>query len=103
MPITGEDNMSKKHRKTVDISYLKLLINLRLEIPLPQEAKKSLCDLLEDVLMRTGNYKGFNHLYWMKHGSKEWGEAGKPEGPEKDAFIYGLGGKADHEYDRVYF
>ncbi len=52
--------------------------------------RASLCTTIEQILHRTGNYCGFNHLYWSKQGYREWNEAGKPEAyPEKNLYIRG--------------
>lgn len=84
-------------RKTIEVAKLKERINgylARKEIS--QDEKKSLCILLESVLMDTGNYRGFNQTYWLDKGFDEWKAAGRPNFPEKDKFL-------GPEYDRVYF
>ena len=61
-----------------------------------QEFKKGICGIWEHFSMKTGNYGGFQHIYWMKQGFTEWKDAGEPGFPEKQKYF----GK---EYDRRYF
>jgi len=65
-----------------------------------QEFKIGVAVLLERILHNTGNYEGYNHNYWLKQGFKEWQDAGEPDFPEKNKYIYGPDGG---EYDRVYY
>jgi len=87
-------------RKTVSVSLIKAKVNdLLSRDTLGLEEKKVLCFLLEGILMDTGNYKGYNNLYWIQKGCSEWEAAGKPDFPEKEKFIVGGMG----EWSRVYF
>lgn len=84
-------------RMTFRVSELKDKVNGMLaKDTLDQKAKASLCSLIEDVLMETDNYRGFNDIYWMDKGFDEWKAAGEPDFPEKQKFM-GL------EYNRHYF
>ena len=49
-------------RKTVEVAKVKAKINAMLARPLnhvERDSKVTLCCLLEDILMETGNYHGF--------------------------------------------
>lgn len=82
-------------RKTFEVKKFKEQINKQLENKnLSQDQKKTLCYVLERVLMDTGNYKGYNSLKWINGGFEQWMKDGKPE----DNSPY-LG----NEYDRRYF
>ena len=49
-----------KPRKTVEVAKVKAKINAMLaHPPLERDSKVTLCCLLEDILMETGNYHGF--------------------------------------------
>lgn len=63
------------------------------------EFKAGICTALEHVLHGSGNYKGYNNLYWLRQGCDEWEAAGRPDFPEKDKYIDGNLGK----YARVYY
>jgi len=50
-------------RKTIEVQDIRVKINDMLKLDLDRvttEAKAALTILLEDILMETGNYKGFN-------------------------------------------
>ena len=51
-------------RKTVDVAYLKAFANNMLEgaDPLQKEVRLGVSVMLEEVLHRTGNYKGFRYV-----------------------------------------
>ena len=90
-------------RKTIEVEWLKESVNMRLDDKnLSQDEKSALCLLLEDVLHKTGSYKGFNWLAWIKGGYSRWVEAGRPEGSAKDQIVFG-GPESDYQWDRVYF
>ena len=65
-----------KCRKTIDVNTLREHVNafLAAEHTTP-EGRLAVASLLETVLSETGNYEGFNYLYWMKQGADEWREA----------------------------
>lgn len=80
-------------RKTVSVDSLKTEINRLLALDptrITVDQRKILSHLLENVLMESGNYRGYGHLHWMKEGGYEqWREAGQPEDASKAQFIYG--------------
>jgi hypothetical protein len=42
------------------------------------------------VLFEANAYGGYNHVYWSREGGYDaWVAAGKPEGAEKQQYIYG--------------
>jgi hypothetical protein len=91
-------------RKTIEVEEIKRKINNLLErsddTAPGADAKKTLCSLLEGILHDTGNYRGFNYVYWLKRGNQEWVAAGKPEVPVvKNQFIIGDIG----EWARIYY
>ena len=92
-------------RKTIEVSKLKAEINRRLALPAERHSddeRAALCALLETVLMDTGNYAGFNWLYWQQHGYQEWRDAGSPEEfPAKYRYLYGPG--LHDDYRREYY
>ena len=51
---------TKTKRKTIGVSEIKQKVNRMLKVPgISQDAKQILSSLMEEVLMETGNYKGF--------------------------------------------
>ena len=87
--------MTKRKAKTVNITSLKAKINRLLAIPdVKQDTKAVLATLLEEILMESGNYKGFNYHKWLNGGHQDWVKDGEPE--DKTPY-YG------EEYTRVYF
>lgn len=63
-------------------------------------AERSLLQAItEKLLMSTNSYRGFNYLYWSAQGFNEWMEAGEPDFPEKDKYIYGPSG----DRTRIFF
>ena len=67
-----------------------------------QEFKSGIFTLTSKILVDVGCYQGFNYLYWDTIGYKEWKEAGRPEGPEKDQYIYGSLNNRN-EYNRFFY
>lgn len=53
-----------KKRKTIDVEYIKTYVNYALHNSLDnyQDGREALQTLLECVLLKTGNYKGFGYL-----------------------------------------
>lgn len=88
-----------KGKKTINFDEFKAEVNRILNVPenqvVTQEFKSGICSLYEHFAMKTRNYNGFNHTYWMEKGYKEWEEAGRPDFPEKQKY-FGL------EYTRTY-
>ena len=92
-------------RKTIEIEKLKGWVNHRLADPkTPVEVRKALAGLLENALFETGNYRGFNDLYWMNRGYEEWVDAGRPEEfPAKYRYIWGPDADGVDPCRRVYY
>jgi hypothetical protein len=83
-----------KGKKTVAMKRVLELANELLEgAPL---GSVDLCLFISTLLHETGNYAGYNYVYWNNQGYEEWVAAGKPEGKEKRKF-YGP------EWKRIYF
>lgn len=89
--------MAKQRKKaTFDIQKFKDYVNEQLartdDFAVSSEGFKSgMCTALERVLFDTGNYQGYQNLYWQEIGYNAWVEAGKPEEWElKKKFILGL-------------
>ena len=83
-----------KGKKTISMKRVLELSNIVLE-SLP-DGSKDVCLLIETLLHETGNYAGYNYVYWNNQGYQEWVAAGKPEGVEKTKY-YGP------EWKRIYF
>jgi len=82
-------------RKTVDIQWLVETVNQKLALTtISQAAKAQLCCFVEEILMETGNYHGFNYLQWMHNGFEQWQADGEPE--DRDPYI-------GQEFDRFYY
>jgi len=75
-------------RKTFEVAMLKDRANklIALESTTNDQAE-ILGRLLEPILHATGNYRGFNNIYWLAQGCDEWKAAGEPTFPEKEQFI----------------
>ena len=81
-------------RKSFDVETFKDYVNIQLsrtDKHATEEFKSGLCIALEQVLHRTGNYKGFNDLYWLEIGWNEWRTIGNEteDWEKKKLFIYG--------------
>ena len=82
--------------KTIAVDEFKEFINDKLESEfITQDVKATYCNMLEEILMATKNYKGFNYTKWARLGGYEkWVEDGKPAdntkylGAEYDRFYY---------------
>lgn len=83
-----------KNKKTFDVEEFKQYVNEQLERTdkhATEDFKSGLCVALGEVLHKTGNYKGYNDLYWNEIGWQEWRTIGKETEvwEEKKLFIYG--------------
>ena len=82
-----------KNRKTFDVETFKKFVNeqlARTDIDANESFKEGFCCTIEKVLHQTGNYHGFQYLYWDEFGCDEWEKNGKTENwKEKELFIYG--------------
>jgi hypothetical protein len=91
--------MSRK-KKTFDVLAFKEYVNnqlARTDEHATEDFKSGLSVALGEVLHRTGNYNGFNHLYWNEVGWQEWRTIGNEteDWEEKKKYIYGT---ADSKY-----
>lgn len=59
-----------------------------------QQGKRALSTLIENMLMDSKMYAGFNYIYWMDKGHSEWVRDGKPE--DNSSYL-------GYEYDRHYY
>ena len=89
--------MAKQRKKsTFDVQKFKDYVNEQLArtddfAVLTEGFKSGMCTALERVLFDTGNYQGYQNLYWQEIGYNAWVEAGKPEEWDlKKKFIVGL-------------
>lgn len=87
-------------RKSFDVERFKTYVNMQLSRTdkyATESFKSGLCVALEEVLHRTGNYKGYSDLYWEEIGWKEWRTIGNEteDWEEKKKYIYG---SADSKY-----
>ncbi len=89
-------------RKTMSVELIKTMANdLLQDDHIKQETKAGICTMIEKVLCASNNYKGFNHLFWLNFGCKEWNRNGRPEQwPEKEAYI---SDNKKQEYSRLYY
>ena len=88
-------------RKTFKVEDLKARVNGCIRDTQYTNAEKSvMCMLLENVLHETGNYKGYQYLYWDVTGYDLWKRAGEPEGDDKNQYITNNGLE---EYSRYYY
>jgi hypothetical protein len=96
-------------KKTFEVESFKEYVNnqlTRTDEYATDAFKSGLCLALEEVLHKTGNYKGFNDLYWNEIGFKEWLASGETEiWEEKKKYIYGtLDSKyRGSKYSRMYY
>lgn len=72
-------------------------LNKLLGTAIPQTAKAEICSIIEYILHRTDTYAGFNHLYWMDRGYREWIDAGQPGFPAHYVYIIGPNGAQNRE------
>lgn len=90
--------MSK--RKTMNVEDFKKFVNGQLErtdeFATSGTFKSGLCVALESVLHATGNYQGYNNLYWLERGCDEWRANDQTE-VWADKKVYVLG-TADSKY-----
>lgn len=95
MRLSGET--MAKTRSTIEVKKVRDEINRLLTLEhLPDESRKTLCFLVEKILMDTGNYRGFNYYDWLNGGGMEkWIAAGRPAGMQAQY----LG----NEYKRIYY
>jgi len=85
-------------KKTIKIDELKKILNEGILSARGETEKFALRNITEKILIKTGNYHGFNWVYWLEKGFHEWKEAGKPDFPEKTIYIYGNRYRNDVHY-----
>ena len=82
-----------KSRKTFDVQKFKRFVNeqlARTDIDANETFKEGFCSAIEKVLHQTGNYQGFQCLYWDEIRCEEWHKSGETENwKEKEVFIHG--------------
>lgn len=103
-------------RKMVRIETIRKQLettNKLLASAIPQSAKRTLCTMIESILMEVDLYQGYNYNYWLDQGCDMWYAAAMPDFPEKDKYIIGTEGEINKanddfvsdiegEYSRVY-
>ena len=61
-----ERKLGNKPSKTIEVKKIREYVNDRLECDtIDRDTKIVLCNMLEDILMATNNYHGFNYVYWL--------------------------------------
>jgi hypothetical protein len=86
--------MARKRTESVQLQ-LDIINRFMRESPAElREARSLLASVTESMLMAHGCYRGFNYIYWLDGGFREWELSGRPDFPEKDYFIYGPSGDA---------
>jgi hypothetical protein len=88
-------------RKTIDVQALKDYANnqlARTDAYATDEFKKGIISMIEKVLLDSGNYNGFDYVYWVTKGYNEWRETGQPKGEDCTNYVRGNMG----EYSRIY-
>lgn len=81
-------------KKTFDVETFKSYVNIQLsrtDEHATEDFKSGFCVALEQVLHKTGNYKGYQDLYWEEIGFKQWLTIGNQteDWEEKKKYIYG--------------
>lgn len=92
-----------RSKRTLNVQEFKDYINKQLQRTdqfADDGFKAGLCVALEHVLHTANCYHGYTDNYWFEKGAGEWEQAGKPDFPEKDKFIYGPTGQ---RYNRRYY
>ena len=89
-----------RKRKTIGVDEFKKFVNEQLERTDDHATsgnfKSGLCIALERVLHDTGNYKGYNNLFWLEGGCEAWEKNGRTEvWDNKKLYILGT---ADSKY-----
>jgi hypothetical protein len=78
-------------RKTIDVNKVKEIANSMLATKSnvdmfngkdvwPPEAREGVSRLLDAILHESGNYNGFNYVYWINEGGfEQWRSDGQPD------------------------
>lgn len=81
-----------KRNATMQAVVDKMNAYFKQSAPEHKECREHMASLLSTLLMDAGCYRGFNYLYWQETGCTDWNACGRPEGVEKDFFLYGPSG-----------
>jgi|ERR1035437_3652697 hypothetical protein len=97
-----------KKKATFEVDTFRRYVNdqlQRTDSEATDDFKNGMCLALERILHGSDCYRGFNYLYWLKGGCDEWTNAGQPDFPEKDKFIYGEKGSKYNgcKFARLYY
>ena len=89
--------MTHKPRKTLPIKDLIERANAIMAKDQPAPAHRmTIFSFVQDILMDTGNYRGFNYIHWAESGCKQWRADGEPDdlapylGDQSKRFFYSL-------------
>lgn len=90
----------KTRQKRIDVEAVRAIANKLLAIPdnghVNNDFRKGVIAVIEQVLFDSKSYHGYSHNYWSEIGYNLWIDAGKPDFPQKDAFI-------GNDLNRCYF
>ena len=79
--------MAKK-RKTIEVEWLRRKVNAMLgRNDITDQFRLGMCQVLEDVLTETNNYRGYGYQDWMNGGYNTWVLDGRPDYPCKKHYI----------------
>lgn len=99
-----------KGKKTINVDAFKSFANTQLartDEHATESFKEGICVALEKVLRMSGNYNGYNDLYWNEIGWYEWKTVGKETEvwEEKKVFMYGTPDSKYHgnKFSRLYY
>jgi len=99
-----------KGRKTINVDKLKAFANTQLartDKDATEDFKSGICVMLEKALHLSGNYKGYNDLYWIETGANEWRTIGNETEvwEVKKDYIYGTPDSKYHgnKFSRLYY
>ena len=79
--------MRKIRRRTIQIDFIKSKANYFFENSKEELSAERLAiqSFVTTLLAKAGAYRGFNYLYWLEKGAREWIENGSPE--DKTPFL----------------
>lgn len=83
---------TKQRRKTIDIETVKEIANRMLAAEdtstlINNDWRLGVAWLLEELLHKTRNYRGYQHNEWSSGGFSRWCNDGKPDFPEKWQYL----------------
>ena len=83
-------------KRTITINFLREYVNKQLSLEINSEDyRMALCLLIEQVLLTTAQYKGFQFYDWRHGGRDKWIQDGSPTDTKQQY----LG----PEYKRIYY